>query len=112
MSAEAPVLRASRKGEDVKSRKGLKVYLVLLGLACAGCGVASTATPAARKGSARQAATQASSQTAARPSSGSPVLDRLVEAAIERTSHEVRYDPSYFKIDYPGGDVPAEVGVC
>ncbi|HWW75641.1 MAG TPA: DUF1287 domain-containing protein, partial [Pyrinomonadaceae bacterium] len=29
-----------------------------------------------------------------------------------RTSHEVRYDPTYFVIEYPGGDVPAEVGVC
>ncbi|MFL6256458.1 MAG: DUF1287 domain-containing protein [Pyrinomonadaceae bacterium] len=47
-----------------------------------------------------------------RPSSGSPFLDRLAEAAVERTSHEVRYDPTYFRIDYPGGDVPAEVGVC
>ncbi|HEX5706370.1 MAG TPA: DUF1287 domain-containing protein [Pyrinomonadaceae bacterium] len=45
-------------------------------------------------------------------SSGSPLLDRLVEAAIERTRHEVRYDPTYFRIPYPGGDVPAEVGVC
>ncbi|MDQ3745408.1 MAG: DUF1287 domain-containing protein [Acidobacteriota bacterium] len=40
------------------------------------------------------------------------MLDRLVEAAVERTSHQVRYDASYFRIDYPGGDVPAEVGVC
>jgi uncharacterized protein YijF (DUF1287 family) len=87
--------------------------LFLLALACAGCGVASTASPAARSQAAQpQAATQAGSQTPARPSSGSAFLDRLVEAAIERTSHEVRYDPSYFSIDYPGGDVPAEVGVC
>ncbi|MDQ3804866.1 MAG: DUF1287 domain-containing protein [Acidobacteriota bacterium] len=47
-----------------------------------------------------------------RPSSGSPFLDALVEAAIERTTYEVRYDPTYFRIAYPGGDVPAEVGVC
>jgi len=96
----------------VKSRESLKVYLLLLAFACAGCGIASTATPVARKATAQHASTQASSQTAARPSSGSAVLDKLVEAAIERTSHEVRYDPSYFKIDYPNGDVPAEVGVC
>jgi uncharacterized protein YijF (DUF1287 family) len=24
----------------------------------------------------------------------------------------VRYDPTYFQIAYPGGDVPPEVGVC
>jgi hypothetical protein len=40
------------------------------------------------------------------------VLDRLAAAAVERTSHAVRYDPTYFRIPYPGGDVPAEVGVC
>ena len=93
------------------TRTILKASL-LLTLACAGCGVASNASPASHKGVARPTATQAAAQTVARPSSGSPVLDKLVEAAIERTSHEVRYDPSYFRIDYPNGDVPAEVGVC
>ncbi len=38
--------------------------------------------------------------------------DRLVEAAIERTEHRVRYDGSYLSIDYPSGDVPDSVGVC
>lgn len=37
---------------------------------------------------------------------------RLVAAAIERTNHRVRYDPAYRAIDYPGGDVPADTGVC
>lgn len=36
----------------------------------------------------------------------------LVKAAIERTKHSVRYDGSYLSIDYPGGDVPADMGVC
>ncbi|MGB9071230.1 MAG: DUF1287 domain-containing protein [Terriglobales bacterium] len=39
-------------------------------------------------------------------------LRRLVSAAIERTSHRVRYDPSYVRMPYPGGDVPADTGVC
>jgi uncharacterized protein len=39
-------------------------------------------------------------------------LQRLVAAAIERTSHHVRYDPTYVRISYPGGDVPADTGVC
>jgi uncharacterized protein YijF (DUF1287 family) len=47
-----------------------------------------------------------------RPSSGSPFLDKLVEAAIARSQEKVRYDATYFKIDYPNGDIPAEVGVC
>ena len=39
-------------------------------------------------------------------------LKRLVAAAIERTHHTVRYEPAYVKIPYPGGDVPADTGVC
>jgi uncharacterized protein YijF (DUF1287 family) len=37
---------------------------------------------------------------------------RLVAASIERTHHVVRYDPAYVRIPYPGGDVPADTGVC
>lgn len=37
---------------------------------------------------------------------------RLVAAAIERTHHSVRYDSAYVRIPYPGGDVPADTGVC
>jgi len=39
-------------------------------------------------------------------------LQKLVAAAVERTSHHVRYDPAYVRIPYPGGDVPADTGVC
>jgi len=39
-------------------------------------------------------------------------LQQLVNAAIERTHHSVRYDPAYVHIPYPGGDVPADTGVC
>ena len=37
---------------------------------------------------------------------------RLVEAALSRTTQQVRYDPAYVVIDYPSGDVPADTGVC
>jgi uncharacterized protein len=37
---------------------------------------------------------------------------RLIAAAIERTHHSVRYVPAYVRIAYPGGDVPADTGVC
>lgn len=37
---------------------------------------------------------------------------QLSFAAIELTHQEVNYDPSYFKISYPNGDVPADKGVC
>ena len=39
-------------------------------------------------------------------------LSDLVAAAAERTHHQVTYDPGYVAIAYPGGDVPADSGVC
>jgi uncharacterized protein len=39
-------------------------------------------------------------------------LQGLIAAAIEQTHHTVRYDPAYVRIPYPGGDVPADTGVC
>jgi uncharacterized protein YijF (DUF1287 family) len=39
-------------------------------------------------------------------------LQKLVDAAIERTHHAVRYDPAYVRIPYPNGDVPSGTGVC
>ena len=38
--------------------------------------------------------------------------DRIVKAAINRTTKTVRYDPAYVVLRYPGGDVPADTGVC
>lgn len=38
--------------------------------------------------------------------------ERFVEAAKERLTHTVRYDPAYVVLEYPGGDVPADTGVC
>ncbi|HOY49895.1 MAG TPA: DUF1287 domain-containing protein [Flavobacteriales bacterium] len=37
---------------------------------------------------------------------------RLSEAAISLTQQKVQYDPTYFRISYPMGDVPADKGVC
>ena len=36
----------------------------------------------------------------------------LVQAALERTHHQVTYNGGYFSMTYPNGDVPADVGVC
>ncbi len=41
-----------------------------------------------------------------------PLAGGLVAAALKQTSEAVRYDPAYFVIPYPGGDVPADRGVC
>lgn len=38
--------------------------------------------------------------------------DSIVTAALERTKADIRYDPKYVKLTYPGGDVPADTGVC
>ncbi len=37
---------------------------------------------------------------------------KVAEAAEERCRHNVIYDPSYYSIEYPNGDVPAGKGVC
>ena len=37
---------------------------------------------------------------------------KLTDAAIELTRQRVAYDPQYFVIKYPNGDVPADRGVC
>jgi hypothetical protein len=97
----------------MKMRREFALLSVLL-LAASGCSASRGDARAARPGGAQAAAPPAAGQTRPRPrpSSGSPFLDRLSEAAVERTGHAVRYDPTYFVIDYPGGDVPAEVGVC
>ena len=38
--------------------------------------------------------------------------ERLSEAALELTLEEVVYDPGYYSLAYPGGDVPEGRGVC
>ena len=37
---------------------------------------------------------------------------RLSDAALQLTRQNVIYDPSYFRIGYPNGDVPEGRGVC
>ena len=36
----------------------------------------------------------------------------LADSALTLTADRVTYDPSYFKLDYPNGDVPSDKGVC
>jgi len=38
--------------------------------------------------------------------------ERLSQATIDLTNQEVVYDPSYFSIAYPNGDIPIGKGVC
>lgn len=38
--------------------------------------------------------------------------EALVSAAQDRLAQNVTYNGAYMKLDYPGGDVPATIGVC
>jgi uncharacterized protein YijF (DUF1287 family) len=51
-------------------------------------------------------------QTRPATTSRQEFLQKLIAAAIERTTHSVRYEGAYVRIPYPGGDVPAGTGVC
>jgi len=46
------------------------------------------------------------------PIAAASSADAVVRAAQERTRADVRYDPKYVSLTYPGGDVPADTGVC
>ncbi len=37
---------------------------------------------------------------------------QLVSAALDLTRQSVTYDPKYFSIPYPNGDIPSDKGVC
>lgn len=37
---------------------------------------------------------------------------KLSDAALKLTEQKVKYDPAYFVITYPNGDVPTDKGVC
>jgi uncharacterized protein len=41
-----------------------------------------------------------------------PKVRQLVAAGVAQTTYTHSYDPAYVAIAYPGGDVPAETGVC
>jgi len=41
-----------------------------------------------------------------------PLPDKIVETARARTLLDIRYDPKYVRLSYPGGDVAPDTGVC
>ncbi|HSF25256.1 MAG TPA: DUF1287 domain-containing protein [Blastocatellia bacterium] len=47
-----------------------------------------------------------------KPASTNPQINKLVDSAIEQTQYTFSYDASYVRLDYPGGDVPRDRGVC
>lgn len=46
------------------------------------------------------------------PSITKSFYEQLSDAAVSLTKNRVAYDPSYFSIPYPNGNVPADKGVC
>ncbi|HEY0098853.1 MAG TPA: DUF1287 domain-containing protein [Pyrinomonadaceae bacterium] len=86
-------------------------FLCVLLFACGACAIPRAVSQRKGETPASRAATP-TPQAAVKPVYESPVLERLVAAAVERTTHEVEYDPTYYKLEYPNGDVPADKGVC
>lgn len=46
------------------------------------------------------------------PANSPPDLKRFINAAVAQVGVTTSYDPAYVQLDYPGGDVPKERGVC
>lgn len=90
----------------------LSVALLALALAMpmamAGAATAPPAATPAGAGAARpgSAAPRVPATTPARSAA------RIVEAAHAQVGITIVYDPAYVSLDYPGGDVPPERGVC
>jgi uncharacterized protein len=51
-------------------------------------------------------------QTRTLPADAPPALKQMLAGAIEQPGYTFYYDPAYIKLEYPGGDVPLERGVC
>jgi len=43
---------------------------------------------------------------------GTDFYQKLADSAYQLTKKIVIYDPAYYRIDYPNGDIPAYKGVC
>jgi hypothetical protein len=46
------------------------------------------------------------------PVNAPPQLKKMLDGAIAQAGVTTSYDPSYVALDYPGGDVPEQTGVC
>lgn len=46
------------------------------------------------------------------PDNASPQLKQMLEGAIAQAGVTTGYSPAYVPLDYPGGDVPENTGVC
>jgi uncharacterized protein YijF (DUF1287 family) len=90
------------------------VGLWLLGILCCGCLLlgcdpADKASGEPRTGNVAKAAVVPKTDPVPKPTRKSPPI---VSAARLQVGTTTIYDPSYVRLDYPGGDVPVERGVC
>ena len=100
------------RGINLHPRSGCAA-LLLAAAALAACGCSPAQVPSGR--AAVSGTTQQQPTPQPPPSKvayESPILERLVVAAVERTKRQVTYDGAYYAIRYPDGDVPEDRGVC
>jgi hypothetical protein len=85
--------------------------LAIAGLCLSSWGCASQLNAADHKAGGPGAATSVEKLNR-KPVSKRVEIKKAVDSAIEQTQYTLNYDPSYKKLDYPGGDVPLDRGVC
>jgi uncharacterized protein YijF (DUF1287 family) len=85
--------------------RALACACILVSIALGAC----SAPPASLGGS---ASTSKATSPVALVDRASPQARRLALAAEDQVGKTVRYDAAYVKLDYPGGDVPMDRGVC
>ena len=100
---DAPGIAEWRKGEGPGVLNSLALGIVVLAL-LAGC--------ASRAGEKKATAKGTIENLTRKPASLNPQIKKVVDSGIEQTQYTFNYDPTYTKLDYPGGDVPRDRGVC
>lgn len=88
-----------------------RFYLILFSLAAftvAGCRAGSSTVPTPSGDVSVPSGTETHPFRADAPRG----LVQTVEYGISQPNFTFKYDPAYVRLDYPGGDVPLETGVC
>lgn len=94
----------------MKNLRSLLCLLAAGGMVLAG-GCRGAAVPAAPPGITTPATPPAPNPLDPIPNART-AAEKIVNAAKAEARRQVRYDPSYYRIPYPGGDVPADRGAC
>lgn len=92
----------------MKPSKRIYVLLALLGLTVIIALVFQRSVVRRIAGQARLLSTE----TKPLPDNAPPALKNMLAGAVEQPGYTLYYDPAYVKLEYPGGDVPQDRGVC